>query len=125
VGLGLAVPINATTRKIVGALMSEGRFRRAYIGIAGGPRPLPPRLAAALGRGTGIEVVQVVDGSPADRAGLRAEDLIVELDGTPVAGVDDLQRLMVGELIGHGVTARLLRRGNEVEVELVPDELDD
>jgi serine protease Do len=125
VGLGLAVPINATTRKIVGALMSEGRFRRAYIGIAGGSRPLPPRLAAALGRGTGIEVVQVVDGSPADRAGLRAEDLIVELDGTPVAGVDDLQRLMAGELIGHGVTARLLRQGHELEVELVPDELDD
>ncbi|HEY8774396.1 MAG TPA: trypsin-like peptidase domain-containing protein, partial [Gaiellaceae bacterium] len=59
VGLGLAVPINATTRKIVGALMSEGRFRRAYLGIAGGSRPLPPRLAGALGRSTGIEVVQV------------------------------------------------------------------
>src|SRR6266446_4039622 len=72
VGLGLAVPINATTRKIVGALMSEGRFRRAYIGIAGGSRPLPPRLAATLERQTGIEVVQVVEGSPADRAGLRA-----------------------------------------------------
>lgn len=125
VGLGLAVPINATTRKIVGALMTEGRFRRAYIGIAGGSRPLPPRLAAALGRGTGIEVVHVVEGSPADRAGLRAEDLIVELDGTPVAGVDDLQRLMAGELIGRGVTARLLRRGSEVEVEVVPDELTD
>jgi serine protease Do len=125
VGLGLAVPINATTRTIVGALMSEGRFRRAYIGIAGGSRPLPPRLAAALGRGSGIEVVQVVDGSPADRAGLRPEDLIVELDGTPVSGVDDLQRLMAGELIGRGVTARLLRRGSEVEVELVPDELSD
>jgi serine protease Do len=125
VGLGLAVPINATTRKIVGALMTEGRFRRAYIGIAGGSRPLPPRLAATLGRRTGIEVVQVVDGSPADRAGLRPEDLIVELDGTPVAGVDDLQRLMAGELIGRDVTARLLRRGSEVEVELVPDELTD
>ena len=125
VGLGLAVPINATTRRIVGALMTEGRFRRAYIGIAGGARPLPPRLAAALGRRTGIEVVEVVEGSPADRVGLRAEDLIVEVDGTPVAGVDDLQRLMSGELIGRGVTAKLLRRGHELEVEVVPDELTD
>jgi len=125
VGLGLAVPINATTRSIVGALMTEGRFRRAYIGIAGGARPLPPRLAAALGRQTGIEVVDVVEGSPADRVGLRAEDLIVEVDGTPVAGVDDLQRLMSGELIGRGVTAKLLRRGRELEVEVVPDELTD
>jgi S1-C subfamily serine protease len=125
VGLGLAVPINATTRRIVGALMTEGRFRRAYIGIAGGSRPLPPRLAAALGRHTGIEVVEVVEGSPADRAGLRAEDLIVEVDGTPVAGADDLQRLMAGELIGRGVTAKLLRRGHELDIELVPDELTD
>ena len=125
VGLGLAVPINATTRRIVSALMTEGRFRRAYIGIAGGARPLPPRLAAALGRQTGIEVVEVVEGSPADRVGLRAEDLIVEVDGTPVAGVDDLQRLMSGELIGRGVTAKLLRRGRELEVEVVPDELTD
>jgi S1-C subfamily serine protease len=125
VGLGLAVPINETTRKIVGTLMAEGRFRRAYIGIAGGPRPLPPRLAAAIGRRTGVEVVQVVDGSPADRGGLRPEDLIVEVDGVPVADVDDLQRLMAGELIGRSVTARLLRRGERVELDLVPDELAD
>jgi serine protease Do len=125
VGLGLAVPINETTRRIVGALMTEGRFRRAYIGIAGGSRPLPPRLAASLGRHSGIEVVQVVDGSPADRAGLRAEDLIVEVDGSPVSGVDDLQRLMAGELIGHAVRARVLRQGSQLEVELVPDELAD
>ena len=123
VGLGLAVPINATTRTIVGALMSEGRFRRAYIGIAGDTRPLPPRLAAALGRQRGIEIVQVVEGSPADHAGLRAEDLIVEVAGTPVAGVDDLQRLMAGDLIGRAVSARLLRQGREVTVELVPGEL--
>src|SRR6266536_287144 len=99
-----------------GSLMTEGRFRRAYIGIAGGSRPLPPRLAASLGRHSGIEVVQVVDGSPADRAGLRAEDLIVEVDGSPVSGVDDLQRLMAGELIGRGVTTRLLRQGKRLDV---------
>ena len=125
VGLGLAVPINETTRRIVAALMSEGRVRRAYIGIAGGSRPLPPRLASALGRRTGIEVVEVVEGSPAGRADLRAEDLIVEVDSRPVAGVDDLQRLMDGELIGRTVTLRVLRHGGELDVAVVPAELTD
>jgi serine protease Do len=124
VGLGLAVPINDTTRKIIGALMSEGRFRRAYLGIAGGPRPLPPRLARELGRETGVEVVEVVEGSPAANAGLRPEDLIVDLGGTPVAGVDDLQRLMAGELIGKSVTLTTVREGRLSSVGLVPVELE-
>ena len=124
VGLGLAVPINETTRKIIGALMSEGRFRRAYLGIAGGPRPLPPRLARELGRGNGVEIVEVVEGSPAASAGLRAEDLIVELNGVAVAGVDDLQRLMAGELIGESVTLETVREGKRSRVELVPVELE-
>jgi serine protease Do len=124
VGLGLAVPINTATRKIVGALMTEGRFRRAYLGIAGGPRPLPPRLARKLGRRAGVEVVQVVEGGPADRAGLRPEDLIVELDGTPIEGMDGLQRVVVSELIGRAVRAKVVREGRERELELVPAELD-
>jgi serine protease Do len=123
VGLGLAVPINGATRTIVGALMTEGRFRRAYLGIAGGTRPLPPRLATRLGRARGVEVVEVVEGSPAAEAGLRPEDLIVELNGTPVEAVDDVQRLMVGQLIGARVRARVLRGGAERELELVPSEL--
>ncbi len=123
VGLGLAVPINQATRTIVGALMTEGRFRRAYLGIAGGTRPLPPRVASSLGRASGVEVVEVVDGSPAAQAGLRPEDLIVELNGTPVESVDDIQRLMVGELIGSRVHARVLREGSERELDLVPAEL--
>jgi serine protease Do len=124
VGLGLAVPINAATRRIVGALMSEGRFRRAYLGIAGGPRPLPPRLARKLGRTAGVEVVQVVEGGPADQAGMRPEDLIVELDGTPIEGMDTLQRVVVGELIGRAVRAKVVREGLERELEVVPSELD-
>jgi serine protease Do len=123
VGLGLAVPINRATRAIVAALMTEGRFRRAYLGIAGGTRPLPPRLAAQLRRSRGVEVVEVVEGSPAAQAGLRAEDLIVELNGEPVEAVDDVQRLMVGELIGARVRARVVREGQERELELVPVEL--
>jgi serine protease Do len=124
VGLGLAVPINAATRRIVGALMAEGRFRRAYLGIAGGPRPLPPRLARELGRKSGVEIVQVVEGGPADLAGMRAEDLIVELEGTPIEGMDDLQRVVVSEVIGRAVRAKVVRGGRERELELVPAELE-
>ena len=123
VGLGLAVPVNAATRAILGALMTEGRFRRAYLGIAGGARPLPPRLARKLGRASGVEVVQVADDSPAGAAGLRSEDLIVELDGEPVADVADLQRLMVVEKIGAAVSLKVLRQGRELELSLVPAEL--
>ena len=124
VGLGLAVPINEVTRKIIGALMRDGRFTRAYIGIAGGSRPLPPRLARELGRAACVEVVEVVEGSPAAKAGLRPEDLIVAVGGMPVEGADDLQRLMAGELIGERVTAAVVREGRQLEVDLVPVELD-
>ena len=124
VGLGLAVPVNAATRQIVGALMTEGRFRRAYLGIAGGSRPLPPRVARRLGRQSGVEIVQVVEGSPAAAAGLRPEDLIVELDGSPVADVGDIQRLMVVEKIGVAVPVRVLREGRDLVLSLVPAELD-
>ena len=124
VGLGLAVPVNAATRAIVGALMTEGRFRRAYLGIAGGSRPLPPRLARRLGRHSGVEIVQVSAGSPAAEAGLRPDDLIVELDGVPVVDVGDIQRLMVVEKIGAAVSMRVLREGRDVELALTPAELD-
>jgi S1-C subfamily serine protease len=123
VGLGLAVPVNDVTRRIIGALMREGRFTRAYIGIAGGSRPLPPRLARELARTAGVEVVEVVEGSPAAKAGLRPEDLIVSVAGTPVEGADDLQRLMVGELIGERVEATVVREGRTLTIDLVPVEL--
>ena len=123
VGLGLAVPINEATRKIISSLMSDGRVRRAYIGIVGGSRPLPPKVASSVGRELGIEVVEVVDGSPAARAGLRAEDLIVSVDGRPVSDVGDLQRLMVAERIGAGLSLELVREGRPMTLELVPQEL--
>jgi serine protease Do len=123
VGLGLAVPINAHTRKIVGELMRDGRVRRAWIGIAGGARPLPPVVSASLGRDRAVEVVEVVSDSPAARAGLKPEDLIVAIDGSPVRGVDDLQRLMDGGRIGADVSLTVVRSGSSREVAIRPVEL--
>ena len=124
-GLGLAVPVNATTRGIVSALMSDGRVRRAYLGIAGGSRPLPPKAADATGRERGIEILTVVAGSPADRGGLRPEDLLLGVDGSPVSNVGDLQRLMTGDRIGRPVGVEVFRRGKVQTLQLVPVELPD
>ena len=123
IGLGLAVPINSTTRRIISSLMSEGRFRRAYLGIAGGPRPLPPRVARDVGREAGVEVVEIVAGSPAAKAGLRPEDLILDVDGEPVASARDLQRLMAGETIGREIAIRVFRDGQVLTLRATPVEL--
>jgi len=125
IGLGLAVPIDSATRAIIAALMSDGRVRRAYLGIAGGPRPLPPRARGELGRDAAVEVVEVMPDSPAHRAGLRSEDLIVSLGDEPVTDVVDVQRLMGPELIGRPIAALVLRGGRRVQVEIVPVELSD
>src|SRR5918912_471694 len=123
VGLGLAVPINATTLRIVSTLMREGRVRRAYLGIAVGRRPLPPHLARSLGRAAGVEVAAVAEGSPAARAGLRRGDLILDVDGTALQGAGDLQRLMVAEAINRPMAIRVLRQGSMLTVTATPIEL--
>ncbi|HUE06330.1 MAG TPA: PDZ domain-containing protein, partial [Acidimicrobiales bacterium] len=123
VGLGLAVPINDATRQIIGSLMRDGRVRRAYMGIAGGPRPLPPQARIKLGRDAGLEIVEVVDGSPAQRAGLRPEDLIVEMGGRTVERADDIQRLMNDAVINQPLSVSLLRGERWLELELRPTEL--
>src|SRR5206468_2283976 len=84
IGVGLAVPINETTQRIISALMTAGRVRRAWLGIAGSQAPLPPPLAAKLGRRDGLQVAQVIGGSPAEVAGLRAGDILVAVGGTPL-----------------------------------------
>jgi S1-C subfamily serine protease len=125
VGLGLAVPINAFTRRIVATLMVDGRVRRAWLGVAVGPRPLPPRVAGRLGRSGAVEVIEVVPDSPAAEAGLRPEDLLVELDGAELGDADDLQRLMTDELIGRPVRLTVAREGELRGVTVTPAELPD
>jgi serine protease Do len=123
VGLGLAVPINATTRAVISALMRDGRVRRAWIGIAGGTRPLPPRVAAAIGRDRGVEVVEVSPASPAAAAGLRPEDLVVAIDGVPVRGVDDMHRVLTADHIGRRSELTVMRGSGERRLAITPREL--
>lgn len=122
-GLGLAVPITSTTQKIIGALVRDGRVRRAYLGVAGAARPLPPRWAEQLGRRQGTEVAEVVSGSPAEAAGLRRGDVIVEVDGEAVQRPGDLQRLMLDNRIDRFVLLRVLRGGSMRTLTAIPDEL--
>src|SRR4030081_3200371 len=122
-GLGLAVPINATTQAILAALMRYGRARRAFLGIAGGTRPLPPAMAERLGRKAGVEVQEVVAGSPAAASALRNGDVIVSVADVAVAKAGDLQRLMVEAHIGAKIALKVLRGGKLVTVDVVPVEL--
>jgi S1-C subfamily serine protease len=122
-GVGLAVPVNATTRRIISALMRHGRVRRAYLGLVSAPAPLPAALAERVGRATGLRVVEVVSGGPADRAGLRAGDLLVSAGGNPVSTAQDLQRLMFAEAIGRPMAITVMRNGALVDVIAEPSEL--
>jgi len=124
-GLGLAVPLNPTTEHIFALLVRDGRVRRAYLGIAGGARPLPPRAAEAAGQDDGIEVTSVVAGSPAARAGLRPEELIVAVDGEPVRSIGDLQRLMSGERVDRPIPITVVRSNHLETLTVVPTELGD
>ena len=119
------MPVSATTQRIIAALISDGRVRRAYLGIAGGPAPLPPRARAAAGAERGVEVVEIVDGSPAERRRPpgRRRDLRARRRRRSTSATD-LQRLMVAERIGAEATARLVRDGAVLELPVVPAELE-
>jgi S1-C subfamily serine protease len=123
VGLGLAVPVNATTRRIISALMQDGRVRRAYLGIVSVPAPLPAPLRERFDRPNGLRVVEVVSGGPADRAGLRAGDLLISAGGRPVQKAQDLQRLMFSDAIGQPLAITVMRNGALVDVIAQPSEL--
>ena len=123
VGLGMAVPINATTRRIISTLMRDGKVRRAYLGLVSMPGPLPAPLQERFGRKTGLRVSQVVSGSPADRAGLRTGDLLLTAAGKPVEKAQDLQRLMFADAIGKPFPITVMRNGALVDVIAQPSEL--
>ena len=123
IGVGLAVPINETTQRIISALMTSGRVRRAWLGIAGSQAPLPPALVNKLGRRDGLRVAQVIAGSPADAAGLRTGDILVAVAGTSLRSSTELQRRMVEDAIGRRVEITVWRNGALVDVIAVPREL--
>jgi S1-C subfamily serine protease len=123
VGLGMAVPINATTRRIISTLMRDGKVRRAYLGLVSMPGPLPAQLQERFGRTSGLRVSQVVSGSPADRAGLRTGDLLLTAAGKPVEKAQDLQRLMFADAIGKPFPITVMRNGALVDVIAQPSEL--
>lgn len=123
VGVGLAVPINTTTQAIIATLMTKGRVRRAWLGIAGTQVPLPPRVAAKVGSPTGMQVASVVDGSPAALAGIHAGDIMVELDGHAVVTAQAVQKLMVEDAIDRRIEITVWRGGALVDVILRPREL--
>jgi S1-C subfamily serine protease len=122
-GLGLAVPVNSTTRHIIGELLADGRVRRAWLGVAGVPVPLPPPLAQRLGQRLGLRVVEVVPGSPAGTAGVYLGDILLSAGGRPIQSVQALQRLMLGPAIGAELPLTVLRRNAFVDVITVPAEL--
>jgi serine protease Do len=123
IGLGLAVPVNDTTRRIVAALLADGRVRRAYLGVVGSPAPVPAPVADRYGRRSGLRLAEVIRDSPAARAGLRAGDLLLDVGRLPVQDAQGLQRQLFGEAIGVPLPVTVLRNGAMVDVVAVPTEL--
>jgi S1-C subfamily serine protease len=122
-GLGLAVPVNTTTRHIIGELLANGRVRRAWLGVAGMPVPLSPQVAERLGQKLGLRVVEVVPGSPAGIAGIYLGDILLTAGGRPIESVQALQRLMLGPAIGTNLPVTVLRKNALVDVVTIPTEL--
>jgi S1-C subfamily serine protease len=125
VGLGLAVPVNESTHRIIASLMSTGRVRRAWLGIAGARIPVAPALAVRLGTSTGLQIASVVKGSPAEQAGLRRGDIVVSVDGHHIVTATAIQKLMVEDAIARRIEMTVWRNGALVDVFVVPCELDD
>jgi serine protease Do len=122
-GLGLAIPINATTQRIISALLANGRVRRAYLGLVSTPTRLSPSAVIRTGQRDALRVVEVLPGSPADKAGLRAGDLLLAAGGRPVSDAESLQRLLFADAIGEPLPLAVLRDGTEIHLTAVPEEM--
>jgi S1-C subfamily serine protease len=122
-GLSFAVPID-TARWVIGQLMTVGRVRRGFLGLAGQVRPLPKRLARRLELAvdTGVQVMQVEPGKSAARGGLLPGDVIVAMDGKPVRNVDEVHRLLDASSIGRKLPVKAVRGNDVVELEVTPTE---
>jgi S1-C subfamily serine protease len=122
-GLCFAIAID-TAKYIVGRLMKHGRVRRSYIGVGGQTVPLRRRAVAALRllAQSGVLVVSVEEGSPAQRAGLQEGDVIVAFDGHAVAGIDELHKQLTEERVGAALEVQIVRRGQTLTLEIVPAE---
>jgi S1-C subfamily serine protease len=119
-GIGFAVAVE-TAAWVLGELLAHGRVRRAYLGIGAARRPLDRRLAYAHGLGgSAVEVQSVEKGSPAATAGLRDGDLIVRFGDVPVAGVDELHRVLRDRAAGAPVTLGVIRRGQRLDLDITP-----
>jgi len=124
IGLGLAIPINATSRRIIGTLLTHGRVRRAFLGVIGHPAPVPRAASAGSGRSrTGLQVAELVPGGPAERAGMRPGDIIVKAGEHDIHDAQSLQRLLFADAIGAELAVAVYRDGRQVELRAIPAEL--
>jgi S1-C subfamily serine protease len=125
IGLGMAVPINATTHRIIYALMHDGRVRRAYLGLVSTPARLTPAQAERYGQRGALRVVEVVERSPAAQSGLHAGDLVLAIDGAPLGDAQSLQKRLFTEAIGQRMEVTVIRNGALVDAIVLPSELPD
>jgi S1-C subfamily serine protease len=125
VGLGMAVPINATTHRIIYALMHDGKVRRAYLGLVSTPARLTPSQAERYRQRGALRVVEVVERSPAAQSGLLAGDLVLAIDGTPLGDAQSLQKRLFADAIGRRMEVTVIRNGALVDAVVLPSELPD